>query len=221
MMRAAAGVFGRRGYRLTQMEEIAKEAGISKATLYYYFKSKTHLFQYLLVNGIPADGASAPSPAESIARSDDDLLQLLKRELADRSRLKSISGFLNDEAPGQIDLEHEMGMILEEMWELMENWRVQIIILEKSAFEFPELASVYDKYARQAILGQLGEYLESRMRAGAIRPLGSVAVAARTILESMAIFGWKQHGDYFSPVRHSKAEALPELVAIFANGLKS
>ena len=59
-----------------------------------------------------------------------------------------------------------------------------------------------------------------RMGADAIRPSGSTLVMARLIVESVAVFGWKQLGDYFSAVRYPKSEALPELVAMFAGGLK-
>ena len=59
-----------------------------------------------------------------------------------------------------------------------------------------------------------------RVRAGAIRTSGSISVTARLIVESVAVFAWKQAGDYFSAVRYPKSEALPELVAMFAGGLK-
>ena len=65
IIRAAATVFSRRGYRLTQMEEIAKEADVSKATLYYYFRGKIDLFYYLLENGVPEDGTVVPAPEDS------------------------------------------------------------------------------------------------------------------------------------------------------------
>lgn len=219
IIRAAACVFSRRGYRLTQMEEIAKEADVSKATLYYYFKSKIHLFYYLLENGVPPDGVSVPPPEDSPRISERDLLELVKRRLEKLSRLASISEFLKNE-PENIDLAAELEQILGEMWELFERNRVQIVILEKSAFEFPELAEVYDKYARGQVLRQLEQYLAGRMRLGAIRRLHSVAATARLILESTAWFGFKQVGEHLSPVRYPKSEALPELISIFAEGLK-
>ena len=219
IIRAAARVFSRRGYRLTQMEEIAKEADVSKATLYYYFKGKIDLFYYLLENGAPEDGTIVPPPEDSPRLSEGELLEILKERLKSVSRLKSIDTFLKDES-GEIDLEAEMGQIFAELWEMLESNRVQIVILEKSAFEFPELAQTYDEYARQRVMRQLEEYLESRIRLGAIRPLASVAVTVRLTIESLAFFGWKQFGDMYSPVRYARSEALPELVTIFSNGLK-
>ena len=218
IVRAAASVFSRKGYRLSQMEEIAKEANVSKATLYYYFKSKIHLFYYLLENGVPEDGVSVPPPEDFPRVSERDMLQLLQKRLKRRSQLKSIAGFLKS-VPEKIDLEQELMEILGEMWELQERHRIQIIVLEKSADEFPELAEVFDKYARREVLRQLERYIESRMRLGVTRPLTSIPTIARMIIELLAWFSWKQIGAPNTP-HFPKAETLPEMVLIFANGLK-
>jgi AcrR family transcriptional regulator len=42
---AAGKVFGRHGFRETRMEKVAKEAGMGKSSLYYYFLSKEELFE--------------------------------------------------------------------------------------------------------------------------------------------------------------------------------
>ncbi len=41
---AAIACFGRQGYYNTKMDDIAAEAGLSKGSLYWYFKSKKELF---------------------------------------------------------------------------------------------------------------------------------------------------------------------------------
>jgi AcrR family transcriptional regulator len=43
----ALDVFGRNGYGGARMEQIAAQAGLNKASLYFYFKSKKELFQEL------------------------------------------------------------------------------------------------------------------------------------------------------------------------------
>jgi AcrR family transcriptional regulator len=44
ILRAAAKCFSQRGFNETTMDEIAKEAGVSKGALYWHFKSKEALF---------------------------------------------------------------------------------------------------------------------------------------------------------------------------------
>lgn len=48
IINAAENQFIRFGFRKTTMEDIAKAAGIGKATLYYYFKSKEDIFAAMI-----------------------------------------------------------------------------------------------------------------------------------------------------------------------------
>jgi AcrR family transcriptional regulator len=45
---AARAVFAHSGYTLATMDEIAKEAGIAKGTIYLYFRSKTEVYKAVL-----------------------------------------------------------------------------------------------------------------------------------------------------------------------------
>ena len=47
IIEAAKVVFQKWGLKKTTMEDIAKEAGKGKSTLYYYFKSKEEIFEML------------------------------------------------------------------------------------------------------------------------------------------------------------------------------
>ncbi len=44
ILRGASALFGRRGYHGTSLNDIAREAGVSKSLLHYHFDSKEHLF---------------------------------------------------------------------------------------------------------------------------------------------------------------------------------
>lgn len=47
ILNAGFRIFGEYGYTKTSIEDIAKEAGISKGSLFYYFESKKNYFLYL------------------------------------------------------------------------------------------------------------------------------------------------------------------------------
>ncbi len=49
---AARKVFTRKGYAAARMEDIAKEAGINRALLHYYFRSKDRLFEMVFDENI-------------------------------------------------------------------------------------------------------------------------------------------------------------------------
>jgi AcrR family transcriptional regulator len=69
ILEAAFRVFGSRGLHRATLEEVARQAGISKGTIYLYFPSKAALFSAMLrarVNdfmpsvGAPGDGCASP-----------------------------------------------------------------------------------------------------------------------------------------------------------------
>jgi AcrR family transcriptional regulator len=218
IIQAAVDVFSRRGYRLAQMEEIAREAEVSKATLYYYFRNKIHLFRYVLEHGVPDRDAVLPPPDASLPKSEEALLRLLKRQLRERTQLPGVEARLAA-TPSEVDIESELREVLEEVWDLLEQHRVQIVILEKSAEEFPELARIYDTYARRKLVKQLQDYLATRIEQGMIRPLHSVEVAARFITEGMSWFGWKQRSGR-TDTPYSRSEVLPDFASTLARGLR-
>lgn len=49
---AAIKVFSKSGYDSATMDEVAKEAGVAKGTLYYHFNSKEALFYFVVQRGI-------------------------------------------------------------------------------------------------------------------------------------------------------------------------
>src|ERR1700689_2986545 len=52
VLEAARCIFARLGYAATNVEEIAKEAGMAKGTVYLYFKSKEEVFAALLASDL-------------------------------------------------------------------------------------------------------------------------------------------------------------------------
>jgi AcrR family transcriptional regulator len=49
---SARRVFTRKGYAAARMDEIAKEAGINRALLHYYFRSKERMFEKIFIERI-------------------------------------------------------------------------------------------------------------------------------------------------------------------------
>jgi AcrR family transcriptional regulator len=219
IIRAAARIFARSGYRQAQMEDIASEAGVSKATLYLYFPGKLQLFHYILEHGTPADDVSVRPGDVGLARTEAELLPHLAKELQRQSRLHSVDSCAAT-PPEDIDVAAELEAMVVEMWDLFDAHRVQIVILEKSAQEFPGLAAIYDRYARKRVLEQLESYLRLRIEQGAIKKLHSPGIVARLITETMAWLGWKQLDGRLAPP-YSRADALPDLVSTLAAGLRS
>ena len=47
MLNAGFAVFSRNAYKKASMDDVAREAGVSKALLFHYFESKSGLYLYL------------------------------------------------------------------------------------------------------------------------------------------------------------------------------
>jgi len=50
ILNAAMEVFARKGYAGSSIREICQAAGVTKPVLYYYFRSKEHLYQELMID---------------------------------------------------------------------------------------------------------------------------------------------------------------------------
>ncbi|MFC4077204.1 TetR/AcrR family transcriptional regulator [Salinithrix halophila] len=52
LFRAAVKVFAEQGFERAKMDDIAREAGVAKGTIYYHFKGKDELFVALMNDGL-------------------------------------------------------------------------------------------------------------------------------------------------------------------------
>lgn len=73
VLQASIAIFSRRGFRATSMNEIAAEVGLSKPTLYHYFKNKEELLVRIYSDMLDesldlarATVAAAPTPFDAI-----------------------------------------------------------------------------------------------------------------------------------------------------------
>lgn len=76
MLRSAANIFFAKGFHATSLEEVARDVGMLKGSLYYYIKSKDDLLFQLLLAGIEDGDAyiekqidPAGDPVEQLERA--------------------------------------------------------------------------------------------------------------------------------------------------------
>lgn len=77
ILNAALGLFGRYGYRRTAMDDVAREAGIAKGTVYLYFDTKESLFRALSQAAIDRVLAAARDAAATRGPIGERLLAVL------------------------------------------------------------------------------------------------------------------------------------------------
>jgi AcrR family transcriptional regulator len=191
IIRCAAEVFTARGYRRTQMADIAEALGVAKGTLYLYVESKEALFDLACryadappgPDDVPAFPVRTPPPGAT--------LQFVRDELDRNQAFPALAAALArkriTDAPG------ELRAIVREIYDQLARNRRRIKLIDTSARDYPELAALWFEGARGGLLSRLREYLESRMVRGVFVPVPDVPAAARLILETTVFWAVHRH----------------------------
>ena len=162
---AAAAVFSRRGYRRTQMAEVAREMGVSPGNLYNYVEGKDALFYLVLRRGLgerpgeqppelPVTGASVVVTANWVAR-----------------RLDFVSDFPELEAAfariQPSDPRGELEAVVGELYDVLARLRLGVDVLERSVEDLPELARIFAGVRRE-LFARYQRYLKQRAGEGSL-----------------------------------------------------
>jgi AcrR family transcriptional regulator len=193
LLACATRVFIEQGYRRTQIAHVAEALGVAKGTVYLYVESKEALFYAALrfAHGdVPAASEielplRAPDP-ETVSRA-------LRQRLAEETIPPALARAL--EKRRVRDVRAELGGIVRELYAGSARHRTAIKLIDRCGRDHPELAKVFYAGGRFAQLDALVQYLEARIAAGALPPMSDVAIAARFVIESIAIWAVHIHWD--------------------------
>ena len=213
---ASLRVFGEKGYRRTQMADVAKAMGVSSGTLYNYVTGKEALF-YLMIDGACRDEPLTELPKFPVpAPSPGAIVQRLRERLQADVRLPTLEAALNRPQSGDVRLEVEG--IVEELYGLIARRWPAIVAIEKSAMDLPDLARVFYIEMRRGLFGRLARYLTRRMQQRRLRQLPHPEVTARLILEAVADLAMHRHLDP-DPVRVDEVAARAAVVDFVVHAL--
>jgi AcrR family transcriptional regulator len=171
---AGAEVFARRGYRRTQMADVARAMGVSPGNLYNYVDSKDALF-YLVLRRVlgerpeeqplelPVTGASVTVTSEWVARRLDFVSDFPELERAfSRRRVR--------------EQDAEVEAIGGELFDVLSRMRLAVDMIERSVEDLPELAHVFGA-VRQELFARYQRYVVMRAKPGTIAAAEPEAVA--------------------------------------------
>lgn len=188
---AAVRVFAEKGYRRTQMAGVAREMRVAPGTLYGYVSGKEALF-HLVIDRAFADAARPAPPALPIPTPPPGAtLARLRARLTEDTVMPKLDTALRRRRAENPAAELE-GVVAELYDRIAGAWQ-GIIILERSALDWPELAHVFYGEVRHHLLERLTRYLGARARAGQLRRPPTDAAAALFILETIAWFAMHRH----------------------------
>lgn len=217
LIEVATKTFVARGYRLTQMADIASALGVAKGTLYGYVESKEALFDAAVRY---ADGHEpTPSAAELPVRTPEPgatvgyIRQRILREAGDLLLVQVVSG-----KRAEPNARRELSEILSDVYRRIARNRFALKVIDRCAAEYPELARVWFGEGRWAQHQLLVSLIEMRSAEGRYRRVESPNIVARTILETLAFWALHRHFDA-SPQAVDDAEAETAVIDFLVHGL--
>jgi AcrR family transcriptional regulator len=189
----ATGVFISQGYRRTQMADVAKAMGVAKGTVYLYVESKEALFDLAARHADSREPPKLPSELPIPTPRPGATLRRVRERLAREAALPALTAALARRRV--VDVRAELEAILRELYGVLARNRTGLKLVDRCARDHPELAAVWFQDGREAALGALTRYLESRIRRGRLRPVPDTAVAARVIIETLSFWAVHRHWD--------------------------
>ena len=217
LVELATATFIQRGYRQTQMADIARLLGVAKGTLYGYVESKEALFDAAVrcADGqVPVPQPSAlpvktPAPGATAAY----VHQRLADEAAEMTLVRIAQGELLIDEPAA-----ELRAVLGDLYDRLERNRRAIKLVDRCAVDWPELADAWFGQGRWAQHHLLCELLRRRTRDGGYRRLEAVDVVARTLLETVAFWALHRHFDP-APQAVDETQARRSVIDLLVRGV--
>jgi AcrR family transcriptional regulator len=193
LIETSARVFTERGYKRTQMSDIADSLGVAKGTVYLYVESKEALFD--LTCRLADTPRPRPMPAELPVRAPPAgaTTQYVAEQLATSRVLPFVATLLAKKRRG--DARSEVEEIVSVLFDDLRCHRGALKLIDQSARDLPDLAALWFEGARGGLLELLTSYLEDRIRAQKLQPVPHTAAAARLIIETTTFWAVHRHWD--------------------------
>jgi AcrR family transcriptional regulator len=184
-MEAGLGVFCRQGFERSQVADVAKAMGVAVGTVYLYVESKEALFD-LVVRHTAFDDPTWLDQLEIPARTPAPgaTLQFLRGVFGRPGQWACLEEALNKTRAE--DPRVELEQVLREQYDLMRRHRMGLLLLTRSALEFPGLVEVFVLGLRRELLLRLERYIESRVNAGQFRRAKNNFATAAVLTQTIA-----------------------------------
>ena len=216
LVRAATAVFIARGYRLTQMSDVAEAVGVAKGTLYGYVESKDALLWVCLRSADEPGPIPLPETLPIRTLPQGQIGMQVKQALGAELAQPCLSAALERERAE--DPIEEMSEIIAELYDLMSENRHRIKLLDR-CMDHPELENLWQTQGREQSRLAMARYIERRIEAGQIRPVPNIRLAARIIIETVATWAVHIHWDR-APEAFDPEEARTNAIDFLVRGLR-
>jgi AcrR family transcriptional regulator len=218
LVATATKTFIARGYRQTQMADVAEALGVAKGTVYGYVESKEALFDAAVRY---ADGHSTlPSQGELPLRTPAAgvTVAYIRERIAAEASAMLLLQVVSGKSPER-DAQSEFAAVLSDLYRCIARNRLSLKLIDRCAADYPELARVWFGEGRGAQQQLLVALLERRAAEQRLRHVDNADVVARTILEVIAF--WALHRHFApGPPAFDDAAAESAIIDFIVHGLR-
>lgn len=187
---AALAVFTRQGFRLTQMADVAREAGISAGALYSYVDGKEALLELAIAQALgEVPEADQPFQASGIANIGRALVAKLPTVFS--SPLLEQTSRQNQVTTAQL------AAIVEEVFVRTADHRRLFWLLDRCARDVPELDGLYETAVRGRLFADFTTAIS--IAANGRFAADEAAAHGRALLEMIAWMAMHRHRDRQPP----------------------
>ncbi|MBK8000639.1 MAG: TetR/AcrR family transcriptional regulator [Verrucomicrobia bacterium] len=181
---AALQIFSRQGYERSQVADVAKVMGVAPGTIYLYVEGKEALFDLIIRHTASddpdwLDNLEVPIPTPAPGTT----LEFLREVLGRKGQWPLLETALRSHSTP--DIRSELDGVVREQYRLMTRHRAGLVLLTRSALEFPGLVEVFVLGLRKRLLDSLGQYLQARMESRQIRALADTAATAAVLTQTI------------------------------------
>ena len=143
-----------RGYRRTQMADVAAAMGVAKGTLYLAVTGKEALFD-LVIRFADGPRPIPPLPLPVPTPPPGATLELVRQEIIRQQAPPALTAALSRSRPG--DARDEVSAIAGELFDTLSANRRRVKLADRAAVDWPEMAALWLDGARGGLVGLLAQ----------------------------------------------------------------
>lgn len=170
------------GFSRTSIDDVARELGVAKGTVYLYVQSKEALFDLCLRRADATEPMPEP-PLPVPAPQDGATLAYVRELLGNRALFGPLDAILAADEPST-PVRDELTRLCDELYRVLAEHRATIRLINASARDLPELGELWYGTARGGLNRKLASYLSRRTMSGHLRPMPDPVSAARLFTET-------------------------------------
>ncbi|MBB5351561.1 AcrR family transcriptional regulator [Haloferula luteola] len=180
---AGLQVFCRQGFERSQVADVAREMGVAVGTVYLYVEGKEALFDLVVRHASEPDAAWMADLEVPVKTPEPGSTLGYLKACFDAVSWPVLEAAMDAESVE--DPVAELEGVLREQYGLIHRHRRGLLLLMRSALDFPGLAQIFVLGLRNKLLDSLCLYLERRIVGGVMAPVPNLRARSAVAIQAI------------------------------------